>query len=431
MKITQSRFALLILAFFLFVGSAFSQSAQADIETLKKSAPKVFIDCSWCDLEYIKTEITFVNYVRDRKEADVHILITTQATGSGGVEYTLAFSGQNGFSDLDDTLKYFSKTTDTDDETRKGLVKTIKMGLMAYVAKTPIASRIAVSYTEEQGLQAVADKWKSWVFSLSANGYFYGEKSYRYQSITGNFSANRVTPDIKIKLGLSANYYYSRYDYSGEIIDNDRESYSFSGLVVKSLDEHWSVGGFLNASSSTYSNIQLNVSPAPAVEFDVFPYSQSTRRQLRFLYWAAFSMTRYRQETIYFKTQENLLKESLAISLTVKEKWGSISAQLTGSHYFHDFSKNYLDLNATIQFNILKGLNASVYAGGSRIHDQLALVKGDLTLEDVILQRRQLETSYSYYLMFGLSYTFGSIYTNVVNPRFGSSTGSGGIIIIN
>jgi len=429
MKIKRPRLALFILALLLSGLSVFSQTVPTDIEALKKSAPKVFIDCGWCDLEYIKTEITFVNYVRDRKEAEVHILVTTQTTGSGGTEYTLAFSGQNGFSGLDDTLKYFSKTTDTDDEIRQGLVKTMKMGLMTYVAKTPIAGRIAVSYAEEQGARTVADKWKSWVFSLSARGYFSGEQSYRNQSITGNFSANRVTPDIKIKLGLSANYNYSRYDYDGEIIDNDRESYSFSGLVVKSLDEHWSVGGFLNASSSTYSNIQLNVSPAPAIEYNVFPYSQSTRRQLRILYWAAFSMTRYRQETIYFKTRENLLTESLSVAVSVKEKWGSISASLTGSHYFHDFSKNYLNLNATIQFNILKGLDAFLYGGGARIHDQLALVKGDYTLEDVILRRKQLETSYSYYLMFGMSYTFGSIYTNVVNPRFGS-TGSGGIIII-
>ncbi len=31
---------------------------------------------------------------------------------------------------------------------------------------------------------------------------------------------------------------------------------------------------------------------------------------------------------------------------------------------------------------------------------------------------------YSYFFMFGLSYTFGSIYSNVVNPRFGSGSGT-------
>ena len=66
----------------LFGRDQTGQSGQADIEALKKTAPKVFIDCGSCDIEYIKTEITFVNYVRDRKEADVHVLITTQGTGA-------------------------------------------------------------------------------------------------------------------------------------------------------------------------------------------------------------------------------------------------------------------------------------------------------------------------------------------------------------
>ena len=83
-----------------------SGPVQVDIEELKKSAPKVYLDCMDCDLEYIKTEITFVNYVRDRKEADIHILVTTQTTAGGGREYTLSFLVQNGFKAVDDTVKY-------------------------------------------------------------------------------------------------------------------------------------------------------------------------------------------------------------------------------------------------------------------------------------------------------------------------------------
>ena len=59
---------------------------------MKKAAPKVFLDGTRIDMDYIRTEITFVNYVRDRKEADVHVLITQQRTGGGGREYTLALS---------------------------------------------------------------------------------------------------------------------------------------------------------------------------------------------------------------------------------------------------------------------------------------------------------------------------------------------------
>ena len=72
-----------------------SQEAQIDLDALKKQAPKVFIDCRRCDIDFIRTEITFVNYVWDRREADIHVLVTTQSTGSGGTEYTMAFIGQN------------------------------------------------------------------------------------------------------------------------------------------------------------------------------------------------------------------------------------------------------------------------------------------------------------------------------------------------
>jgi hypothetical protein len=54
------------------------------------------------------------------------------------------------------------------------------------------------------------------------------------------------------------------------------------------------------------------------------------------------------------------------------------------------------------------------------VHDQISLPLGVSTLEDVLLQRKMQATDYSYYTYFGFTYTFGSIYNNVVNPRFGN-----------
>lgn len=54
------------------------------------------------------------------------------------------------------------------------------------------------------------------------------------------------------------------------------------------------------------------------------------------------------------------------------------------------------------------------------VHDQISLPLGGSTLEDVLLQRKMQATDYSYYTSFGFTYTFGSIYNNVVNPRFGN-----------
>jgi hypothetical protein len=60
----------------------------------------------------------------------------------------------------------------------------------------------------------------------------------------------------------------------------------------------------------------------------------------------------------------------------------------------------------------------------SRIRDQLSLMRGDATLEEILLRRKEISTTYRYFISVGLSYTFGSTRSKVVNPRFGSG-GSG------
>jgi len=419
--------------FILFSSTAISQAAQMEIEELKKDAPKVFLDCGMCDTQYIKTEITYVNYVRDRKEAQVHILITTLSTGSGGREYTISFIGQLDFEGINDTHKYFSEQTETKDEIREGLADALKIGLMSYVAKTPIASRINISYTEQVQQAAVKDKWDYWVFRLSGDARLHGQKSYDSSSLSSSLSASRITEDLKIRLSASVNHrreFFSYEDGGEEIsVESQTDSMNFEGLFTQSLGDHWSVGAFIRADSSTYQNVRFSINPAPAIEFNLFPYSESTRRQLRFLYRIGYKSVKYREITIYDKLSENLWNESLSITLDLKEKWGSISTSLSGSHYFHDFSKNRLNLFTILNIRLLKGLSVFAFGGGSRIHDQLSLPKGGATLEEILLHIKQLETNYDYFFSVGLSFTFGSIFTNVVNPRFGSS-GSGGISII-
>ena len=396
---------------------------QTDIDKLKAQAPRVFIDGGWLDLNYIKTEITYVNYVRDRKEADVHVLVTEQDTGSGGLEYTMSFIGRNAFEDLKNELKYSSNKNQTQDEVRAGLVQVLKMGLVGYAARTPIRPRLGVLFQDRVDPTAVEDKWDFWVFSASADGWLSGEKARRSSMFFANVSANRVTPESKLRLGFSGSLEKSKYDYYGYAYDDSSESFDFSGLYVKSLGEHWAAGVFLNVASRTFTNVKLSVSPAPAVEYNIFPYSESTRRQLRFLYKFNLTGVRYREMTIYDKINETRLSQSLDITLEVKEPWGTVEASVEGSHYFHDLKMNRIEFSGELSFRITKGLSLNLHGSYERIRDQLGLPKGEASLEEILLQRKELATGYSYSLSIGLSYTFGSIFSNVVNPRFGSSPG--------
>ena len=140
---------------------------------------------------------------------------------------------------------------------------------------------------------------------------------------------------------------------------------------------------------------------------------------MRFLYKVGYEFLKYREETIYDKIKENLLGQSLSATLEIKEPWGTLESSLEGSHYFHDFKYNRLEFSTELAFRIFKGLDLEIDGRYERIRDQLALPKGDRTLEEILLRRKELATDYNLSLSVSLSYTFGSIYSNVVNPRFG------------
>lgn len=413
--------AMMLATDFTTAGHVFAQTEADTSANAQKDALNIYLDCDYyCDFDYIRTEIPYVNYVRDRKEAQLHVLITTQRTGSGGHEHTLSLIGQHHFAGLNDTLKYVSQQTDTDDAIRKGLVRVLKIGLVRYVSKTPFVEHLAVTYDKPATESKVIDKWDYWVFSFSTHGYFNGEKSARFISIFGNLSARRVTAALKISLQAYGNYNESSFDLGERTVASFSRSKGGSALLVKSLGEHWSVGGSGSVYSSTYSNIKNAGEFSAALEYNLFPYSQSTRRQLRFLYKPGWTRRSYEEPTIYDKREETLFDESLELALESKQTWGTVEASLEGSHYFHDFTKNRLELYGQLSLQLLKGVSFELYGAFSLIHDQLSLPQGGATSEEILLQRKQLATQYNYFGSIGVSYTFGSIYNNVVNPRFGN-----------
>jgi len=390
-------------------------------EELKNSAPKVFIDCNHCDRDYFREHITYVNFVRDRKDADVHILITEQSTGSGGREYTFAFIGLKDCADIKHTLVHSSRPTDTRDEIRKPQLEVLERGLFPYLVENPLASYIYLDFRQRLKPTAVKDPWKFWVFSISVDGRFSAEQSRSSQSYDINISANKVTPEMKIRLGLSGDFDEREYEYDDEIINSTSDEKNFSGMAVKSLSDHWSIGGYVEAAASTYSNLDSRFTLAPAVEFNYFPYSESTRRQLRFLYKLGWNSISYIEETIYNKTSETLLNQSLTAALEIREPWGTISTSVEGSNYFNDLTKYRIQIMGMIDIRIFKGLSLDIWGRYGRIRDQLSLPIGEATLDEVLLTRKELATNYDYSFSVGLRYTFGSVFSNVVNPRFGGT----------
>ena len=68
---------------------------------------------------------------------------------------------------------------------------------------------------------------------------------------------------------------------------------------------------------------------------------------------------------------------------------------------------------------IARGLSVNFNAEVSSVHDQIWLPQRQSDDEEILLGNAALPTSFDYEVGFGFSYRFGSIYNNVVNPRFG------------
>jgi hypothetical protein len=280
------------------------------------------------------------------------------------------------------------------------------------------------------------DKWNNWVFELSTTPRFSMEKSVETFSWTNGLEANHVTPAWKIQNTFSHSFNSTTYirdkkDSQGHIIGETRsevikKSWSFTQLTVKSLSDHWSTGLRANVDMSTVNNYDLKVSLTPSLEYDLFPYSESTRRQLRVLYGIGYVYADYIDSTLYNKVYENLIHETLDIALQIQQAWGSANVSVGASNYMHDFSKYNVQVDAIVRLRILKGLSLNINGSVGFPHDQLNLSKGDISDTDLYLRTRALETTYSYEGSLGITYTFGSIYSNVVNPRFGGGGGFGG-----
>jgi hypothetical protein len=388
-------------------------------------ALRVFLDCrtTYCDFDFVRTEVNFVNYVRDPVDAQIFVLVTTEYTGGGGTQFTVNLIGRQDFTGRNDTLYYISQQTDTYDEVRRGLTQTLKLGLVRYAARSVLAERIQITYEAPPGQAAVVqqrrDPWHYWVFSTGLSGNFSGEQARRTASLYGSVSANRTTEKWKLSFGLSAQYSHTVQTIAADTtLATDTHSESFASLAVRSLGEHWAAGLRTSVSASTYYNQNIDVRLLPAVEYNVFPYSEATRHSLTIQYALGADAVRYREETVYDRTGQVLPLHSLRALYNTRQPWGAANASVQGSQYLSDPSKISLGISGNLDFRVFRGLSLGLHASVSFIHDQLYLPKAGATTEEVLLNLRQLATSYSYYSAIGFSYTFGSIYNNVVNPRF-------------
>jgi hypothetical protein len=413
-------------ALLLVSGASFAPLRRADAQAPR--AFSIYLDCSgfYCDPDFYRTDITFVDHVREPSAADVHVLITEQPTGGGGTSYSLAFYGQHRFASVDDTLSLTTPQGATEDERRQSLSRTIKLGLARYLARTPAASRVTVSVAApDDSTRAKAparDPWNAWVFRLGANINSSREHDIKSDYIYGSVNASRLTERWKTNIRVSENYNGQAFRIDKDRVSSVRRDYGGAMQQIRSIGSHWASGLTASAGSSTFLNEHLVASAAPAIEYNVYPYSEYTRRALLVQYGVGVKHYRYDDTTLFFRTSETRAFEALNFVVSQKQKWGSLEFDVNGYHFLNDPGKSRLTYYAQADVRLFKGLSVNLFGDYVVLHDQIYLAKGDLTPAEVLLRQSQLATSYNAFIFLGLNYTFGSVLNNIVNPRFSSAS---------
>lgn len=404
----------LTLTFILLSTVLFSQNL--------KDRPDIFIDCQMrCDFVYIKQEVQFVNYMQNRQEADIYILATRQRTGAGGREVQLAFIGNNEFSAIRDTIRYFTDPNATDAIEREQFVHELKKGLLQFLVQTPIVDQITYDVEIEEGEAEnteANDPWKYWVFNIGGNGWLDGEDSYSSVDLVGRFSASKITDKHKLRFSTFYNFEKSTFKLTGGDESFVKESYNLRLLYVNSLGPNWSVGFNTRTGSTTFGNTDISTTFKPAIEYNIYPYSEASTRRFSFNYSIGPEYYNYTDTTIYNKLSETRMRHGLDIEFNQTQKWGNISLDIGVQQYLHDFELFNAYLNPNIEWQIFKGLSLDLGGYASFVSDRINIAKSDISDEDILLQIKQLDTDFTYFTYFGLNYRFGSKYNNIVNPRF-------------
>jgi len=391
----------------------------------------VFLDCHLiisCDTDHFRREITFVNWVRQREDAQLHLILTWTQSGAGN-EYQFDNIGLGMFQGQESHLTWTSSNVNTRDEIINGITRTMALGFVPYAQQMGLAEQLRVEFEAADAIQSARlaqngqdpeeDPWDFWVFRATARADLTGQDKRKVRNLNGSVSADRITDDFKLELTLNGSSNKTENQLSnGEWFTSDREGWSVTGVAVKSLTDHWSLGGQFGGNSSSTANRRAGWRAAPALEWNLFPYSESTRQQLIFMYQIGAAWVDWWEETIYEETNEWVFDHRFRTDLNFRQPWGNGGTAFQIASLLDDFEKWEMTLSGTMNIRLFRGFSFNIGGNYSIIRNQIGLRRRNLSDEEILTARRELATDSSYRLNFGITFDFGSVFNNVVNSRF-------------
>ena len=388
---------------------------------------KVFLDCESCFSDFLRSEIEFVDYVRDRTEAEVHVLITRAETGERRRASTRWPSSAAGLRRTDRHAARPSPTSsDTEDVVRRQLANALRVGLL----RLPRAGRrcrrswrSTVKLGSEQQRPAVAgDRWNNWVFSLRGSASFEGEESSRQRQLGAE---RQRRPDH-----AEVEDHVRRRDRSRDRGVRPRRGRAGEGRAARAGLQ---LAGRSRRSASTGRSARRATSnrrrsTTPSWRWRRRRRSSSTSSRTRSTragscarcMRSACSATRYYEATLFGKTEETLPQHELSLTFEQRERWGSLEART-----------RVVAVPARPRQVPARGRGRDLAAPGARAVGRRPSSTRRASAISCRCRRAARPTrrsccgcagcraATSTSCRLSLTYTFGSIFSSIVNPRFG------------
>ena len=376
---------------------------------------KAYLDCR-CDQNYLKQQTSFLEHVRDQNLADIEIFIIDIRNPTGTRTFEIKVDGNNEYQEISSSTLVSGYANDTSSTLRDKLLNKLKLALIPFLDKASYNIKVDVDSNFDD-LTVNDDNWKNWVFELSGSYNDDKEESRKTNRYELEFEIDKLTPEWRIGMEIKRNESNGKFFSNDKVYTSNRKTTSISGRVVRSISDHFSAGIFSSAYQNTYENIDFNRYIAPAIEYSFYPYKDVLSKEITLAYRIGIGKRNYIEKTIYGYEKQKLSSQTLSLNIRFRQKWGNISSYLNATQFLNDGTKKRFSLRSDLDLRVFQGLAVRFSGNVNLIREQYSLAAVSTSIEELLLQQRQIATDYRTNFSVGLSYTFGSIYNSVINTR--------------
>lgn len=387
--------------------------------------PNVYPISNW---NYLRSEITFVDYVIDRHYCDVQVQPILEPVGNGAVRYRFFFFGYGVFAGQNDTISMETYPNENEGSIREKIVQRVKQGLLPYLLQTPLADAIDYKMGPESAdNRRTEDPWGLRTFQPQLGFFAAGQRFKRGEYTQHNsnrrfnagFDAWKISHKSRINSGLS-------YEYDGyaSVVDTQRRAYHIQEWVfdlgyAHAIAQQWSLGGSIYTSFREHSQSSgdgnLYFAPTLGIEYSFFPYEQFFRERLTVAWFVGTS------QSIAIASLDNNtvvvpISQGFTLNYAKIGRWGYCAGTLQASTRFQKNSTAfYMGFRPSVAINLGKNLFVS-FSGNLQL--DVSSQKSIFVLPTgPVATSRTTYNNLTYQTSLGLSYYFGSGYRSIVNPR--------------